>query len=765
MADKVKIEFVSTGAKSVVDDLTEIGKVEKKNADQFKKTNEENLSASKKRQDAIAKETALIQDLEKAKKKAFDPDSIRAYNDDIKRAKDNISVLKGETDKLDKSSGNFLGTLKNVGASLGIVFGTQQIIAFGKEAVMLAAKGEGIRTAFAKIGDEKALDKLRTATRGAVSDIELMSKALKAGDFKISTDLLAKGLEFAGKQAARTGQDVDYLVDSLVNGIGRKSTLVLDNLGISAVELQQEVKRLGGDFNQAVGNIINKRLEEMGEVSETTATKIAKLGAAWDNFKEDAGTAIIEAGERIAFLGGETVELGDDIASFMAKDHVKNFIDFIFGRDPAPVDRVQLTQEELKDLDQAILNFQNIQKNRGEETIEISQEVRDKILKNTVESHNKEAEIIKAVVPLTEEELEKLRKLREEEAKHKEEVLRKEIDDNAKLFDTLTKLRLDALKISNEAALLETEAGSDEELAVKIANIEKIRDFELEQTEFRDEQINIEAKAQNDILAIKLKYEDDFYREKAKNDEEEYKRQQKAKKENEDLLRDQTKARIQEEFDLALQLVDGLAQLNDQSTRYKLDSLNEQLEAGKINNAEFEKQEREIKRKAAGRDKLLSIFNIGLKTAEGVINYLSNPVTAPLVPFFVASSAIQLGLAVGKPLPFAKGTKSVPGQKKGVDSVHALLMPDEMVIPVGTKKKYEPILNSIFDEKISPDFLNALALKKDMKFDGSQRLSKYDIKEGMTAALRSGVYVKNMPDSNNGLTVEDLRFLTRRGLA
>ncbi len=765
MADKVKIDFVSdkSGIKSAIDDLTTLGKVEKKNADQFKKSNEDNLSASKKRQDAITKETLLMQDLEKAKKKAFDPDSIRAYNDDIKKAKDNIAVLKGETDKLDKSSGNFLSTLKNVGASLGIVFGTQQLISFGTEAVKLAAKGEGIRTAFSRIGNDGALEKLRVATRGAVSDIELMSKALRASDFGISTDLLAKGLEFAGKQAARTGQDVDYLVDSLVNGIGRKSTLVLDNLGISAAQLQEEVKRLGGDFNQAVGNIINKKLEDMGEVLETNATKLAKLSAGWDNFKERAGVAIIDS---ITLLG--------DLDTALERS-AKSFFEFL-GLDNGIHEQRQREEKERTDASKKGAEARKAAQIKSlEEEIAIFKELATDSLADKKElailekelAHLTGKDIIAVKKKLTEEEIEELKKLREEEAKHKQDILNKEIEDNAKAFDTLNKLRLDALKIAQEAELLQVRSGSDEEFELKKSHVIAMAEFRIAtEVEHQEEEKNIRAKAENDILELTKKRIEGQRAEEKKKNEEDFKDRERIADEELKFYEDVEKEKAYLIQQVKEQAFSFVTTLNDRETQNRLDNLNYQLEAGIINQEEFDKKEREVKRKAANRDKALSLFRIAIQTAENVTKYTGGlPATAPLLALAIAVGSIQAGVVLAQPIPFAKGTKSVPGQKKGVDSVHALLMPEEMVIPVGTKKKYEPILNSIFDEKISPDFLNALAMKKDMKFDGSARLSKYDIKDGMTAALRNGVYINNMPDNDRGMTIDDFRFLTRRGLA
>ena len=193
--------------------------------------------------------------------------------------------------EVDSTSTKLLNTLKGIGAAILAAFSVQVIVAWLKEAREIAARGEGIREAFMKLGDEKTLQGLRKATRGATSDIDLMAAALRAKNFKIAPELLAKGLELAGKVSRQTGQDVTYLADSFVNGLGRKSLLILDNLQISQVQLRAEIKKTG-DFQTAVGNVIEEKLKSMGDVSMTTADKMAQFATRIANIKEMVGQKI-----------------------------------------------------------------------------------------------------------------------------------------------------------------------------------------------------------------------------------------------------------------------------------------------------------------------------------------------------------------------------------------------------------------------------------------------------------------------------------------
>lgn len=193
--------------------------------------------------------------------------------------------------KTDAQANKFSETIKKIAASLLAAFSIQLIVDWAKEARELAARGEGIRDAFSKLGNEKTLNNLRTATRGATSDIDLMAAALRAKNFKIAPELLAKGLELAGKVSRQTGQDVTYLTDSFVNGLGRKSLLILDNLQISQVQLRAEIKKTG-NFQTAVANVVNEKLASMGDVAMTTADKMAQFATKIANIKEKIGQGI-----------------------------------------------------------------------------------------------------------------------------------------------------------------------------------------------------------------------------------------------------------------------------------------------------------------------------------------------------------------------------------------------------------------------------------------------------------------------------------------
>lgn len=189
----------------------------------------------------------------------------------------------------------------NLGQAIGAAFAVSQIQAFATEAIALGSQMQTVSKGFARFGNEMNLAELRKSTRGLVSDLDLMKVTVQAGNFGIPIEQMGKLLEFASRRAAETGQSVDYLVESIVTGIGRKSPLILDNLGISTTRLKEKFHGAAieaqsiADVAKAVGDIAGEELGKMGEAVDTAADKMKRLSTAWQNFKTSVGEAIAPA--------------------------------------------------------------------------------------------------------------------------------------------------------------------------------------------------------------------------------------------------------------------------------------------------------------------------------------------------------------------------------------------------------------------------------------------------------------------------------------
>ena len=156
------------------------------------------------------------------------------------------------------------------------------------QSIELAKAGEGVRIAFERLNQPGLLDRLKEATHGTVSEVELMKQAIQFENFKLPLEDLATYLAFAQQKAKDTGQSIDYLVNSIVTGLGRQSKQILDNLGISASELTRRMNE-GADMTKAVADIIREEMGKAGDYIETAADRAAKAAADATNEMEAFG--------------------------------------------------------------------------------------------------------------------------------------------------------------------------------------------------------------------------------------------------------------------------------------------------------------------------------------------------------------------------------------------------------------------------------------------------------------------------------------------
>ena len=226
--------------------------------------------------------------------------SISHLSDKVKEAKQELYGM-GDAVKKAGGGGLFSGMGDKMSGALQVFAGNMLTKAAGAVAnlgsevadmvhqgVELAKQGEGIRIAFERLGRGDILDGLRQATHGTVTDIELMKAAVKFNDFKLPLDELGTMLAFAQQKAKDTGQSVDYMVDSIVTGLGRKSLMILDNLGLSASEVKERMAETG-DMTKAVGDIIREQMAKAGDYVETAADRAAQANVSLQNKMEELG--------------------------------------------------------------------------------------------------------------------------------------------------------------------------------------------------------------------------------------------------------------------------------------------------------------------------------------------------------------------------------------------------------------------------------------------------------------------------------------------
>jgi hypothetical protein len=263
-----------------------------------------------------------------------------------------------------KSSGSLATQFGNLyrAAQLFVTAGiAKEIVDVTLSMATLQGQVEGVSRGFERAfpNSVKVLGDLRQATKGTINDFELMKRTLQATNLGVSVEKLPILFEFAAARAQQTGESVDYLVDSIVRGIGRKSPLVLDNLGISVTALKEKfdgasiASKTVAEATEGVAEIAKEQLEKMGGYVATAETDVKNLKAAWQELRIEISKKI-ESGGIIGFLNEQI----DNITTVVKGQRTLQ-IEYI--KSAASADAARVTESEsfkqLKGNQQARIDF------------------------------------------------------------------------------------------------------------------------------------------------------------------------------------------------------------------------------------------------------------------------------------------------------------------------------------------------------------------------------------------------------------------------
>lgn len=255
------------------------------------------------------RQSELRRELNSTSKSLF-PDKWNALNKQLTDVEKQMGKVAAGSQGVSNKFGNLGQTITKVLALMvtyAVVRFFQDLamaaVNFVKEGIQMAAIAEGVRNAFVKLNQPDLLVNLRKETKGLINDFLLMQSAVKADKFNIPVEKLGSLLKFAQQRAQETGDSVDYLVTSIINGIGRKSSLILDNLGISATRLQKEVGE-AGDFTQGVIKIVNEELEKQGNLALTSAEKAQQSAVKWQNAQLMVGNSLKWLKDKFSDMSG-----------------------------------------------------------------------------------------------------------------------------------------------------------------------------------------------------------------------------------------------------------------------------------------------------------------------------------------------------------------------------------------------------------------------------------------------------------------------------
>lgn len=594
------------------------------------------------------------------------------YGLDLKELRNDFATLKTQLDSNEaaiKKSANeattaykgvgstirtsLVSEFKNLAATVGVAFAVQKAVSFTSEVLKLANAAKDVRETFEAFGDPTLLTRLRSSVKGTLDDVTLMQKAISARNLQIPIQNLAKLFEFAKLRADQTNGSTQALIDTIINGIGTKSTRALVQVGISQNAFNAEVKKTG-DYFSALSTIIDTELSEAGEQVEDTGDKVEQLNASILNLKTSIGNQLLPAQEKL--LTGfslliEVIKAGptpmQGLYANIQKDINESFktganVVSAFNR------FVDENAGKYKTLEEAAAayNATAIEYIRNVKDAGIESEAAAKILDEQYSSYQRQIAIISKYVISQQAETSAT-----EEGVEATENATQAIDEQKDSLEALSNI----LKI----------VGRD----IRDNNLVSARTLETVNTE-------VEKLAQ---LLLKVDAAQVQLKGQSSNWLEQY--QQHLEEANIEIE--------ESNLDTLLNTADILNQLNaayQASTDFKLQLLQNEYEQGFISADKFDAKKRELLEKEAVRSKAMALFNIGIDTAQNIVKLAANPILQALA---ILAGFIQAGVVAATPIPkFKKGVVQFNGKgSETSDSNLAYLSKNESVITAaGTRQ-------------------------------------------------------------------------------
>jgi len=233
------------------------------------------------------------------------------------KAANNIEQI----DDASKDTSKDIDILGTAAKALGGALSVAVVVNAAKAAFELAelgAQSQRTEHAFEMISggaDEagRRLDAMRTATRGAMSEQEMMASASRLMQMGLAKDAteLENVTKMAVKLGTAMGNEAGASIENFSLMLANQSIMRLDSFGISSgkvreriAELQKEVKGMTREtaFMTAVMEEGGKAMNRLGEDVEDDALAFEKLEASWMDLKVVAGEALAPALSKV--VGG-----------------------------------------------------------------------------------------------------------------------------------------------------------------------------------------------------------------------------------------------------------------------------------------------------------------------------------------------------------------------------------------------------------------------------------------------------------------------------
>ena len=236
-----------------------------------------------------------------------------ADNKDLKAKLEATEKQMESLQKKTQQQSSLIGrAMRGIGGAIAAYIGVQAVRSFVNLAGQLDSVGRTFNSLArnAEGGSQRLLAAMREASAGTIDDLNLMKTANLALQL-MGDDVAARLPEMANiaRAAARaTGQDVNFMLESLVVATGRQSILVLDNLGISSAVASQKMT----EYAQSIG----KTRDQLTDAEKKAAFFYAAMEAG-NELVRRTGMSTLTLGERIQILEANMKNFTGTVATTM----------------------------------------------------------------------------------------------------------------------------------------------------------------------------------------------------------------------------------------------------------------------------------------------------------------------------------------------------------------------------------------------------------------------------------------------------------------
>lgn len=208
-----------------------------------------------------------------------------------------------------------------------------------------SAKAQEVQQSFRALAQSQGqdakmmLDNMRELSAGTISDLELMKQANAALLLGLPVERFGDMLKIARSSAKATGESMEFMLKSIVTGLGRGSKLILDNLGIviDTNKAYEDYARTLGKTADALTDaekktaFINAALkagkdnaDAMGLSGLSLSDKYDRVKAAFENLTIQLGEKLIPAAGKFLEIGNKLIQVASNLLGATGKEGLKN---------------------------------------------------------------------------------------------------------------------------------------------------------------------------------------------------------------------------------------------------------------------------------------------------------------------------------------------------------------------------------------------------------------------------------------------------------